>query len=84
MSAEQRKAVAERMKRYWAGRRSAAASPKTGAPVAGSDGAAAPRRKSKTGRAKSAGGRRKMSAAARKRISDAQKARWAKQKNAAA
>jgi hypothetical protein len=76
MSAAQRKAVGERMKKYWAAKRAAA------------DGAA-PKAGSKRGRTakrtKAAGkrGARKMSAAARKRISDAQKARWAKRKGAA-
>lgn len=56
----------------------------------GGDRVVAPRRRRRTaipgyeggsGRKRN-GGRRKMSAAARKRISDAQKARWAKQKAA--
>ena len=78
MSAAQRKAVSERMRKYWAARREGAG----GATSAGSakSGAAAT-----SGRAASAGGRRgprKMSAAARKRISDAQKKRWADRRRA--
>ena len=80
MSAAQRKAVGERMKKYWAARRgdsqalSASDSPDTAAP------AQAPR-------ATKAGGKRgprTMSPEARKRIADAQKARWAKQRGTAA
>jgi len=67
MSAAQRKAVSERMRKYWAGRRESAGSAKAG-------GAARPARTAAAGRAR---GPRKMSAAARKRISDAQKKRWA-------
>jgi hypothetical protein len=73
MSAAQRKAVSERMRKYWAGRRQSAG----GAPSAGSakaGGAARPARTAAAGRTR---GPRKMSAAARKRISDAQKKRWA-------
>jgi hypothetical protein len=75
MSAAQRKAVGERMKKYWAAKRngslgsSASESPETPAPAGASSAA-------------KAGGTatrrlRTMSPAARKRISDAQKARWA-------
>ena len=74
MSAAQKQEVSQRMKRYWALRRGAAAQGETGGAREGTAGA----RKSK------AGGRRKMSAAARKRISDAQKARWAKRRKASA
>jgi hypothetical protein len=72
MSAAQRKAVSERMRKYWAARRESAG----GATSAGSAkaGAARPARTAKAARAR---GPRKMSAAARKRISDAQKKRWA-------
>ena len=93
MTPEQREAVRERMKRYWAQRRSSSAttqgagsgsqSASTGSAVTAAGGA----RKSQSARRKSAragGGPRKMSAAARKRISDAQKARWAKRKRATA
>jgi len=86
MSGAQRKAVGERMKKYWAAKRAAA----NGAAGKESPSADTPKAVSKRGRtakrAKAAGkrGARKMSAAARKRISDAQKARWAKQKGAAA
>jgi hypothetical protein len=79
MSAAQRAEVAERMRRYWAQRRSASAQGETAG--ATREGTAAAR-KSKAGRTAGKGGRRKMSAAARKRISDAQKARWAKRKKA--
>jgi hypothetical protein len=70
MSAAQREEVRQRMKRYWAQRRGAAA-PAQGEPSG-----------AKAGRAAGKRGRRKMSVAARKRISDAQKARWAKRKKA--
>ena len=65
MSAEQRKAVGERMRKYWAERRGNRA-------AASSDGAE--KKAVRKGRAKSAGrkGARKMSAAARKRIGEAQ------------
>jgi hypothetical protein len=74
MSPAQRKAVSERMRKYWAARRGDSAPKQAGKPAA----------------AKSATKRRaprKMSAAARKRIAAAQKARWAewrKKKGAAA
>jgi hypothetical protein len=85
MSAAQRKAVGERMKKYWAAKRAAT----NGAGSSESATPTAPKRVSKrrrtSKRAKASARRgRKMSAAARKRISDAQKARWAKQKSAAA
>ena len=72
MSAAQRKAVSERMRRYWAARRESAG----GAASAGSAKAKAarPAKAAAAGRTR---GPRKMSAAARKRISDAQKKRWA-------
>jgi hypothetical protein len=91
MSAAQREAVRERMKRYWAQRRSSGATSTEAASAtdtASNTGAAATSaggRKGKSQRAKTAGSRRgprKMSAAARKRISDAQKARWAKRRRA--
>jgi hypothetical protein len=70
ISAAQRSAVSERMKRYWAERRGqsdavAASGPEESQP------------KEKVAR-KGTGKRSRMSAAARKRISDAQRARWAK------
>lgn len=72
MSAANRKAVSERMSKYWAERRGGAAKGAAGAV------------KSAAGAAKgTARGRRKMSAAARKRISDAQKKRWAAKKKGA-
>ena len=81
MSAAQREAVRERMRRYWAQRKGASAG--TDGAAAGSEAAAA----GSSARAKTARGSRgprKMSAAGRKRISDAQKARWAKRKRAGA
>jgi hypothetical protein len=77
MSAAQRKAVSERMRKYWAARREGAG----GGTSAGSakSGAAKP---AKAAAAKRTRGPRKMSAAARKRISDAQKKRWAEQRRA--
>lgn len=76
MSAANRKAVSERMKKYWTERR---AQTSDGAGAAASAGTQ--KRASKRGRSRKAAkaakrGARKMSAAARKRISDAQKARW--------
>jgi hypothetical protein len=65
MPAAQRKAVGERMKKYWAARRAGN----------GAAGATATRTAKAAGAARR--GRRKMSAAGRKRISDAQKKRWA-------
>ena len=79
MSAAQKQEVSQRMKRYWAQRRSAA----TQGEGAAKEGTGAAR-KARAGRGAGKGGRRKMSAAARKRISDAQKARWAKRKKATA
>jgi hypothetical protein len=85
MSAANRKAVSERMRKYWAERRAQNAD---GAEPAASTGTA--KRAAKGGRARKAvkaaakRGRRKMSAAARKRISQAQKARWAAKRKAAA
>jgi hypothetical protein len=82
MSAAQREEVRQRMKRYWAQRRSASNAAQGGETAAATGGSGAAGRSSKARRAPRAGGRRKMSAAARKRISDAQKARWAKRKKA--
>ena len=81
MSAAQRKAVSERMRKYWAARREGAGGA-TSAGAATSAGsakakAARPARPARTAAAKRTRGPRKMSAAARKRISDAQKKRWA-------
>ena len=73
MSAAQRKAVSERMRKYWAARREGAG----GATSAGSAKAGAAARPAKIAAAKRIRAARKMSAAARKRISDAQKKRWA-------
>ena len=71
MSAAQRKAVGDRMRKLWAARRGETASAK----LASTEG--------RSGKARR-GGARRMSAAARKRISEAQKARWAKIRKAAA
>ena len=73
MSAAQRKAVSERMRKYWAARRESAG----GATSAGSAKAGGAARPARTAAARRTRGPRKMSAAARKRISDAQKKRWA-------
>jgi hypothetical protein len=86
MSAAQRKAVGERMKKYWAARRAASQGTASKESASGT----APKRvsngsrTSKRTKATAKRGARTMSAAARKRISDAQKARWAKRKGAAA
>jgi hypothetical protein len=74
MTAAQRKAVSERMRKYWAARREGAG----GATSAGSAKAAPAARPGRA--AKKTRGPRKMSAAARKRISDAQKKRWAQRR----
>ena len=88
MSAEQREAVRERMKRYWAQRRNASADGQAADGTAEAAGdavtAASGTRKTRAGRKAKGGGKRKMSAAARTRISDAQKARWAKRKRTTA
>ena len=85
MSTAQRKAVGERMKKYWAGRRAAANGTATSESSAATTPKRAPkeRRTGKRAKASAKRGTRKMSPAARKRISDAQKARWAKRKAAA-
>jgi hypothetical protein len=78
VSAANRQAVSERMRKYWAEWR---AQKTNGADSAASTGTA--KRASKGGRSRkdmkkgAKRGRRKMSAAARKRISAAQKKRWA-------
>jgi hypothetical protein len=70
MSPAARKAVSERMRKYWASRRQTQTTGGAEAKQTASEGKSAPR-----------GQRRaKLSAAARRRISDAQKARWAKQR----
>jgi len=67
MSTANRRAVSDRMKKYWAARRG------------GTAGAATRTTKtsSRTAARSAASGPRKLSPAARKRISDAQKKRWA-------
>lgn len=72
MSAAQRKAVSERMKKYWAARRGKAEAPESTGPKRAAAGKAGSRSRRR--------GPRKISAAARKRISRAQKTRWAKVK----
>ena len=85
MSPAQRKAVGERMKKYWAARRAgtattaAAAVETNGTPKAKV--ARAAKGAKRGGAAKR--GPRKMSAAARKRMSQAQKKRWAAKRKAA-
>jgi hypothetical protein len=78
MSAAQRKAVAERMKKYWAARRAGTATAAAAAVEAnGTPSAKAARAAKGAKRGAAKRGPRKMSAAARKRISQAQKKRWA-------
>jgi hypothetical protein len=84
MSAAQREEVRQRMKRYWAQRRNATTAAQAGEAADTAEGTPAASRTSRAGRKSGRRGRRKMSAAARKRISDAQKARWAKKKKASA
>lgn len=71
MSAAARKAVSDRMKKYWAARRGEGHNRTPSGQAAQSNDETRSRQ----------GGPRKMTAAARKRISLAQKARWAKVKN---
>jgi len=84
MSAANRQAVSERMRKYWAERRAQKAN---GGESAASTGTA--KRVAKSGRSQKAArtrakrGTRKMSAAARKRIAQAQKARWAAKRKGA-
>ena len=90
MSAAQREAVRERMKRYWAQRRSSGAtSTRRRQPLTRVehrrriDVGRREKRQEPAGQDRRKQPRsRKMSAAARKRISDAQKARWAKRRRA--
>ena len=72
-TAAQRKAVGERMKRYWAARRG-------GRDAAGTPSSDSPAKAAKAARETAKRSPRTMSPEARKRISDAQKARWAKQR----
>ena len=72
MSAAERNAVSERMKKYWAARRGGSADG-----IASSD---SPAKAAKPARGAAKRGPRTMSREARKRVSDAQKARWAKQR----
>jgi len=73
MTAAQRKAVGERMKKYWAARRGASE-------TTGTTSSDSTERASKPAAGAAKRSRRNMSPEARKRISDAQKARWAKQR----
>ena len=86
MSAAQRKAVSERMRKYWAARREGTAEDTSSGTSKGrTSGGNAKGGRAKGGGSQAAGGRpgpRKMSAAARKRISDAQKKRWAERRKA--
>ena len=89
MNEAQRKAVSERMRRYWAARRAGAAEGDA-AGGEGEGGTPAQPARGGRGRKRAAGGGnrgqrgpRKMSAAARKRISDAQKKRWADRRSKA-
>ena len=81
MSAAQRKAVGERMTKYWAARRSGSQGATTSTSSERPAASAAKGRKAVKGAVKR--GPRKMSAAARKRISQAQKKRWAAKRKAA-
>jgi hypothetical protein len=76
MSAAERNAVSERMKKYWAGRRG-------GPEATDSTSSESAAKTTKTARGAAKRGPRTMSPEARKRISDAQKARWAKQRGEA-
>jgi hypothetical protein len=76
MTAAQRKAVGERMKKYWAARRG-------GSETTGTTSSDSTERASKPAAGATKRGPRNMSPEARKRISDAQKARWAKQRGEA-
>ena len=76
MSATERNAVSERMKRYWAARRGGNEPTVTASPDS-------PAKATRPARAAAKRGLRTMSPEARKRISDAQKARWAKQRGGA-
>ena len=79
MSAAQRKAVSERMRKYWASRRDGTVGGTSSGTAKGGRGSAGA---AKGGAQAAARGPRKMSAAARKRISDAQKKRWAESRKA--
>ena len=84
MSAAHRKAVGKRMRKYWAARQAGNQGTQSESQT-GVAAAAVSRkgRRSRQPKPQAMRGARKMSAAARKRISEAQKARWAKQKRAA-
>jgi hypothetical protein len=73
MSATERSAVSDRMRRYWAARRG-------GSTAKGATGSESVAQTSKAAGSAAKRGPRTMSPEARKRISDAQKARWANQR----
>jgi hypothetical protein len=84
MTAANRQAVSERMRKYWAERRAQKANGLESAASAGAQKrAAGGARSRKPEKATAKRGARTMSAAARKRISQAQKARWAAKRKAA-
>jgi hypothetical protein len=85
MSAAQRKAVGDRMKKYWAARRAgtSASTTEAGADSNGTAGAKNTRAARGAKAASAKRGPNTMSPEARKRISDAQKARWAAQRSGA-
>ena len=83
MSAAQRKAVGERMKKYWAARRAGTATAGPAVEANGTANAKVPRAAKSATRGTAKPGPRKMSSAARKRISQAQKKRWAAKRKAA-
>ena len=83
MSAAQRRAVGERMKKYWAARKGGLEAERSEAANASSSkGKKRGRRGGQAAKSSAKRGPRTMSPAARKRISEAQKARWAKQRQA--
>jgi hypothetical protein len=84
MSAAQRRAVGERMKKYWAARRAGVAMPAAAAVEAnGTPNAKVARAAKGAQRGATKRGPRKVSAAARKRMSQAQRKRWAAKRKAA-
>ena len=83
MSPAQRKEVGKRMKKYWAARRAQSAGAVSAADSNGGRAKSTRKAGRRAAKAQTRRGPRKMSAAARKRISEAQKARWAKKRGAA-
>ena len=80
LDSDQRKAVSERMKKYWAERRSRAGGGNGTESASDAAGPTTTREEASAEADATERSPRKMSAAARKRISDAQKARWAAHK----